>query len=121
MPIADIDVPTSEENSFVDQDQPASLNTTIVLSKPSVLTDDDRRLNFVLTSVDENKENVSSPKPSAPIAMVSPMTSNVVANAFAKTKKALKKTLNHPVASTSNLRAAVDLKPSVPKPRLVLK
>jgi hypothetical protein len=100
----------------------ASLNSTVVLSRDD--DTEDRRRTFLVPTVDENKENVITIKASAPIAMVSPMTSHVnvgqnVAGGIVKAKKSLKKAFHHPIASTSNLRAVLDLKPSGHKSRFV--
>ena len=92
----------------------AGLNSTVVLS-----TDDEGRgKTFVVPSIvgGDDKENVMTSKFLAPIAKVSPMTSHDVA----KAKNVMKKTtLNRPIASTSNLRSILDLKPAAQKTRFV--
>ena len=125
---------SSMETSYVEESNNA-FDATIVLGNPSsmlnstvVLSKDDetenKRRTFLVPTINENKENVITTKASAPIAMVSPMTSHAnigqsVAGGIVKAKKSLKKAFHHPIASTSNLRAVLDLKPSGHKSRFV--
>ena len=117
-PHADVaDVPSTMEISLVQEEEEsnnAGLNSTVVLS-----TDDEGRgKTFVVPSIvgGDDKENVMTSKFLAPIAKVSPMTSYDVA----KAKNVMKKTtLNRPIASTSNLRSILDLKPAAQKTRFV--
>ena len=125
-PSHDASMPSSVENSFVDDgagtgsNQAFGLNSTVVLSRPtfnvfasSNADEDDKRRTFVIPSIDDNKENATTAKAPAPVAMVSPMTSSVVDKA-----KKVKKALSRPMASTSNLRAILDIRPAAPKFRL---